>query len=595
MKRMLCLVLCALLCAPLLAGSASAANLSTGQESIVAAGATSYFVDENHVLWGWGNNTVSQLGNGKKGDLVQNQVVVQTTPVKLLDGVKSVASSGMHTLAVKTDGTLWVWGLDSHGQLGIGKTEDHLGEGWGDFQAVPVKLMDGVAAAAAADDYSLILKTDGTLWACGAADYLGNGNRGDLVNPDVQEYDIDGKLVPHYLQTTPVKILDGVSSMCAGSKHAFAIKTDGTLWGWGENWQYCLGVGQYAKRLDTPQKVMDGVRSVSTSDCHTLAVKTDGTLWAWGENNCGQLGSGEAQDMSRTLIQEKPVKIMEGVAAACAAGHESIMSFLAPLSYYSLALKTDGTLWAWGANDYGQLGNGGKSNFTGAFYKSSTLPSTLPAQNTPVRVLDGVAEISAANFHVLVRKTDGTVWGWGQNANSELGNGRAGNAKSETELPYQTLPTQIPLSQAGAAVTKPQNLLHRESILVDGQRVEMDSYLFQGNNYLKLRDLAAALSGTAAQFNVGWNGTTGTVEITTGRPYTPVGGEGTAGFASTATPSAAKLTVDGKNVPCAAYQLSGNNYLKLRDVAAAVGFAVEYDGATQTVTVDTSKGYTAPQ
>lgn len=409
-------------------------------KSVCTAGGSSYFIDENHVLWGWGENSHGELGNGGAGNLTKGSTTVQTVPVKLMEEVSSVSSSGMHTLVVKLDGTLWGFGLNRCGQLGIGKQGNSVVAGWDEVQTIPVKIMDQVVSACAAEDYSLVLKTDGTLWGFGIADNLGTGNRGDTVNPYYQDTGIDGRPVLHYLQTTPAQIMSGVKSMCAGKDHAFAISTSDELWGWGEN--LCLGVGNWGEHFNTPQKVMENVQWVSTSYDHTLVIKSDRTLWAWGYNDAGQIGNGIQQNMSESLYVDKPVKVMDDVKAVCAASHGSLF-FLAPESPFSMALKTDGTLWAWGANNCGQLGNGGESNFIGACNKSSGVPDTFLAQNTPVKIMDGVAEISAGDFHALARKNDGTVWTWGLNDSGQLGNGRQGNAGSGTNQIYQTVPIQV--------------------------------------------------------------------------------------------------------------------------------------------------------
>ena len=134
-------------------------------------------------------------------------------------------------------------------------------------------------------------------------------------------------------------------------------------------------------------------------------------------------------------------------------------------------------------------------------------------------------------------------------------------------------------------------------VLVNGKAVSFEAYNIDGNNYFKLRDLAMALSGSEKQFEVGWNGAKNAVELTSGRAYTPVGGELTAGSGKTpaVSPSAAAVTLDGKTLSLRAYNINGYNYFKLRDVGAAVNFGVGWDGAGNTVTIDSSTGYNAPQ
>ncbi|MCL2059136.1 MAG: copper amine oxidase N-terminal domain-containing protein [Oscillospiraceae bacterium] len=132
-------------------------------------------------------------------------------------------------------------------------------------------------------------------------------------------------------------------------------------------------------------------------------------------------------------------------------------------------------------------------------------------------------------------------------------------------------------------------------ILVDGLNVAFEAYNISGNNYFKLRDLAFALTGTAKQFDVGWNGASNAITITSGNPYTPVGGEMAVIGAQvkTAAASSAKVFLDGKETQFAAYLIDGNNYFKLRDIGAALDFGVDWDEGHNTVLIDTAKAYSA--
>ncbi|WP_295612359.1 CARDB domain-containing protein [uncultured Lamprocystis sp.] len=188
-------------------------------------------------------------------------------------------------------------------------------------------------------------------------------------------------------QITPVQVLTGVAAVAAGEFCTQAIKTDGSLWAWGSNDFGQLGDGTHAHR-STPVRVLTGVAAVAAGDYHSLAIKTDGSLWAWGANG-GQLGDGTSTNRSR------PVKVLTGVAAVAAGG------------FHSLALKTDGSLWVWGNNGYGQLGDG-NSNTT---------------RLTPVQVLTGVAAVATGSFHSLALKTDGSLWAWGANWGGQIGDG----------------------------------------------------------------------------------------------------------------------------------------------------------------------------
>jgi hypothetical protein len=131
-------------------------------------------------------------------------------------------------------------------------------------------------------------------------------------------------------------------------------------------------------------------------------------------------------------------------------------------------------------------------------------------------------------------------------------------------------------------------------VLFNGKTVSFDAYTIGGNNYFKLRDVAYILSGTAKQFEVSWDGANNAILLTSGKPYTVVGGEmaGKGGGTKTVTPTGSKIYLDGRAVSFAAYAIGENNYFKLRDVGAAFNFGVDWDGANKTIVIDTRKGYT---
>ena len=287
-------------------------------------------VKSDGTLWAWGTNDYGQLGDGTTG-------VDRSPPVRVsgLTGVVGVAVSGSSSLAVKSDGTLWAWGFNGNGQLGDGTTTDRL-------TPKQVPNLTGVVAVAAGDSYVLAVKSDGTLWTWGKNDYgqLGDGTKTDRL--------------------TPKQVLTGVVAVAAGHKHSLAVKSDGTLWAWGWNLEGQLGDGTKSTGSSAPKQVpnLTGVVAVAAGDKHSLAVKSDGTLWAWGENYWAQLGDGT----TTPRLEPNQVPNMKGFVAVAASNHNS------------LALKSDGTLWGWGRNTDGQLGD----TTTYPYFRRTPVPVNLP-------------------------------------------------------------------------------------------------------------------------------------------------------------------------------------------------------------------------
>ena len=323
-------------------------------------------------LWAWGyNNLYGALGDGT--------LTSHDAPIKIMDSVRSVSAGDDNTMAIKTDGSLLAWGNNYSGKLGDGTTTN---------SRTPVKIMDSVRSISAGGNHTLAIKTDGSLWAWGSNGY---GYLGD------------GTTTSRY---SPVKIMDSVVSVSAGTDHTMAIKNDGSLWAWGHNgYTYGeLGDGTTTNKL-SPIKIMDSVAYVSAGYHYTLAIKTDGSLWAWGWNQYGKLGDGT------TTSRYNPVKIMDSVASVSAGRN------------HAMAVKADGSLWAWGDNTFGELGDG-----------------TSTDSYTPVKIMDAVASVSAGDDFSMAIKTDGSFWSWGSNSNGALGDGT--NTRRLT--PVQIFPPEEP-------------------------------------------------------------------------------------------------------------------------------------------------------
>jgi alpha-tubulin suppressor-like RCC1 family protein len=194
----------------------------------------------------------------------------------------------------------------------------------------------------------------------------------------------------------PASGLDGVIAVATGGGHALALRVDGTVWGWGSNsdWELGVTVPDGGDVTSTPIQAtgLDRVRGIATGHDHGLAVRADGSVWAWGKNDHGQVGVPQGENCSnrpRPCVQVPvPVPGLNGVKTVAAAGDSSF------------ALGADGTVWAWGANGTGQLGTG-----------TTDLPSP-----TRVDALTNITSLSVTGTSGVAVQADGTVWGWGGTA-----------------------------------------------------------------------------------------------------------------------------------------------------------------------------------
>jgi|GEM_PF-1034439 len=283
-------------------------EISVGQFHSVA-------IRDNGTLWAWGQNTNGQLGDGTN--------INKSYPIQIGEDNdwKVVSAGGYHTVAIKEDGTLWAWGANNFGQLAI------LGGSITRYSPVKVDTMHNWKFVSCGTYHSIALKTDSTLWVWGYNNY---GQLGDGTNTQ--------KNTPtQILNTTPWKIVR------AGGSHTVAIKYDSTLWTWGENIFGGLGDGTTSsKNIPVHISPSNYWIDVSAGASHTLAIKSDSTLWGWGYNGYGGVGDGT------TINRKLPVLIDVS---------RNWKSIFAKASF-SIGTKLDGTLWGWGRNDVGSLGNG---------------------------------------------------------------------------------------------------------------------------------------------------------------------------------------------------------------------------------------------
>jgi alpha-tubulin suppressor-like RCC1 family protein len=300
--------------------------------------------------------------------------------------VTAVSAGAQHSLILKSDGSLWAMGFNIFGQLGDGTFATNAPYG----KSVPEQIVaSGVTAVAAGGGHSLFLKSDGSLWAMGENQ---NGQLGDGTYTNTNQ--------PEQI------VASNVTAIAAGNYHSLFLKTDGSLWGMGYNLHGDLGDGTYVKTNRPEQIVASGVTAIAAGYDHSLFLKSDGSLWGMGSASTGDLGGA-------TLIKtDRPVNIVVGGVTAIAAG-----------TLHTLYIKSDGSLWALGYDLYGELGDGGSGQTA---IPEQIFPTPPPAGN-------GVTKIAAGYEHSLFLKSDGSLWAMGNNLFSQLGTGTYGTANNRPE------------------------------------------------------------------------------------------------------------------------------------------------------------------
>lgn len=346
-------------------------------------------------LYAWGQNNWGQLGDNSNTErtspvLVSNGAVT-TAWSKIAVGDQFAVGIRASGTTTTTGGTLWTWGLNTSGQLGQGDSTN---------RSVPTQLgKDATWVAISAGKYHVLaLKADGTLWAWGRNN---SGQLGDLTTT---------------IRQAPVKVggTDKTNTatwiaFSAGGSHSLGIQKDGTLWTWGDNTSGQLGnTTANTTPVPTPTKIGTlTYTSVSAGGNHSMAIGTDGRLYGWGANGSGQVGNNAG---ASTSTVNTPTQITE----------DKDWTIVAAGGLHTLAIRNGGTLWSWGANSEGQLGDG--------IGLDVAFPTRVGADSTWIG-------ISAGDNHSAGLKADNSLWTWGLNANGQLGNGRTVSSLIPVSIP----------------------------------------------------------------------------------------------------------------------------------------------------------------
>jgi len=390
--------------------------------SINAGEYASFGIKDNGTLWAWGWNIANITGIA---GLSSSATQIEPAQVNSDTNWQFASSTGFHVMALKTTGTIYAWGHNYSGELGIGVSSREQNRS----APTPIATLNNVTQIATGESHSAVIKTDETLWTWGQGRFyeLGNDSTAEQTSPAM------------------VGLETNWSKVIAGNYHNLALKTDGTLWAWGFNGSGQLGDGSTTK---SPTPVQIGTETIwfgiSAGYSHSLAVKTNGTLWAWGSNGSGQLGIGN------TIRSDSPIQV----------GTETKWTQVVAGSSHSLALKNDGTIWAWGRNSSGQLGNG-----------------TTTISTSPVQVGTGIAwtQIAAGENHSLALQkigNDTTLWTWGSNQYGQIGNGTSGfsNDKSNpTQIGSGTIWTQVSAGRSHSLARKADGTLWSWGQNISGQ------------------------------------------------------------------------------------------------------------------------------
>ncbi len=350
-------------------------NLNTAPLFVDSANGNHHLSHSSPLINMGDNSAVSAIPTDFEGDPRIIDGAVDIGADEYRDWI-AIAVGYTHSIALKSDGSLWSWGWNEYGQLGDGTTTN---------RNFPVQIgvdYDWVSIAAGFG-HNIALKSNGSLWTWGRNDY---GQLGYSTS----------ETCPFPCSTSPKKVgTDTDWIAISGGNHTVALKSNNSLWAWGANSYGQVGDGTTIHKSSPVQIGTDNDWvTVDAGGYFSVALKVDGSLWAWGNNANGQLGDGT------TINRYSPIPI----------GSDTDWTEISAGGGHTVALKVDGSLWAWGYNIYGQLGDG--------------------STNTD----NDWTAISAGGYHTVALKSDGSLWAWGKNTSGELGDGTTTSRASPAKI-----------------------------------------------------------------------------------------------------------------------------------------------------------------